>query len=310
MTMKKLLFIILTTICYGNLYAQKKDSSLYIRPNKYLLPIAQKAIRGSYPLEVSYFKTTHIIFPSKIRDFDAGSESVIATIPPTISNVLRVKAGKKDFLEETNMTIMTEDGGYFSFVVHYNENPDVYNINIANNLRMDELSTDSLGIGRGALSTNNIYEINQGEYSEEELKRFASKALKQGKYIRHVGATKSDMAAYLKGIYFQKKVLYLQLTLENSSSVPYDIDFIKVFVRDRNVLKRTAYQEDELKVLISHPEGFSTVNPNSILKKVVGIPFMTLTDGKVMEIEIYEKDGGRHLKFQLDNETITQSKSL
>ncbi len=308
--MKKIVSVILILLLINQIYGQNIDSSLYIKPNKYLLPIAKKAIRGSYPLELSFYKTTHIIFPSKIRDFDAGSESVIATVPPSITNVLRVKAGKKDFNEETNMTILTEDGGYFSFVIHYNENPDVYNINIANNLRIDELSTDSLGIGRGALSTNNIYEINQGEYSEEELRRFAGKALKQGKYIRHVGAKKADMSVFLKGIYFEQKVFYLLTTLENSSSIPYEIDFVKVFIRDKNVLKRTAFQEDELKVLINHPEGFKTVNPNSVLKKVIGIPFITLTDGKIMEVEIYEKDGGRHLKFQLDNETITQSKSI
>jgi hypothetical protein len=39
-------------------------------PNPYLLPISKAAIKGSYPIEVAYQKTTHIIFPARIKDFD------------------------------------------------------------------------------------------------------------------------------------------------------------------------------------------------------------------------------------------------
>jgi len=72
------------------------QSANYLRPieiesHPFIIPIAKASVRGSYPFELSYSKTTHIIFPSKIQDFNAGSDVVIATLPEKLSNVLLVK---------------------------------------------------------------------------------------------------------------------------------------------------------------------------------------------------------------------------
>lgn len=309
--MKKILStLLIISLVYFNSMSQKRDSSLSILPSPYLLPIAKKAIRGSYPIELSFFKTTHIIFPSKIRDFDAGSSDVMAILPNGINNVLRVKSANKGFTEETNMTVLTDDGGYYSFIVNYNDNPEIFNINIANNVAMDQKITDSLGIGRGALNTKNSYLFNPGVINEDDTKKDALKAYKSIKFIRHIGAKKSQLSFTLKGIYYKDKQMFFQVSIENSSSLDYEIDFIKVFVRDQEILKSTAYQEDEIKILYQYPESNTLVESNSTHKRIIAIPFVTLSDGKILEFELYEKDGGRHLKFQLSNDTITQAKSL
>src|SRR3712207_1513661 len=97
--MKLILIICILCIFWVELAAQNfssTDSTTAKKPNKlaskdtiipsnastaslhYLLPISEKAVRMSYPLEASFGKTTHIIFPSRILYVDIGSDGVIA----------------------------------------------------------------------------------------------------------------------------------------------------------------------------------------------------------------------------------------
>ena len=76
-----------------------------------------------YGLEVTYDKTTHIIFPSSVRYVDLGSPNLIAGKADGAENVIRVKATVKNFREETNMSVITESGSFYTFNVKYAEEP-------------------------------------------------------------------------------------------------------------------------------------------------------------------------------------------
>ena len=66
-------------------------------------------------LEVTYDKTVHILFPSAVRYVDLGSPNLIAGKADGAENVIRVKATVRNFRTETNMSVITEDGSYYSF---------------------------------------------------------------------------------------------------------------------------------------------------------------------------------------------------
>ena len=68
-----------------------------------------------HALEVCYEKTTHIIFPSEIVYCDLGNENLVAGLADGAKNVLRVKSAFKSFKQETNLSVITEDGSYYSF---------------------------------------------------------------------------------------------------------------------------------------------------------------------------------------------------
>ena len=52
-------------------------------------------------LEITYDKTVHVIFPSSIKYVDLGSTNLIAGKADAAENVIRVKAAKKHFRDET-----------------------------------------------------------------------------------------------------------------------------------------------------------------------------------------------------------------
>lgn len=66
-------------------------------------------------LEVTYDKTVHIIFPAAVRYVDLGSPNLIAGKADGAENVIRVKATVRDFRAETNMSVITEDGSFYTF---------------------------------------------------------------------------------------------------------------------------------------------------------------------------------------------------
>ena len=66
-------------------------------------------------LEVTYDKTVHVIFPSEVRYVDLGSPDLIAGKADGAENVIRVKATVRNFPNETNMSVITEDGSFYTF---------------------------------------------------------------------------------------------------------------------------------------------------------------------------------------------------
>ena len=81
-----------------------------------------------YGLEVSFDKTTHLIFPSSIRYVDLGSQNLIAGKAEDAENVLRIKAAVADFETETNLSVICEDGSFYAFNVKYAKEPQKLSI--------------------------------------------------------------------------------------------------------------------------------------------------------------------------------------
>ena len=81
-------------------------------------------------IEAGFTKTVHILFPSPVTYIDIGSMDIIAGKADGAENVVRVKAAVRNFAAETNLTVITEDGGFFTFDVYYAENPAVSTVNL------------------------------------------------------------------------------------------------------------------------------------------------------------------------------------
>ena len=81
-------------------------------------------------IEAGFTKTVHILFPSPVTYIDIGSMDIIAGKADGAENVVRVKAAVRNFAAETNLTVITEDGGFFTFDVYYAENPAVSTLNL------------------------------------------------------------------------------------------------------------------------------------------------------------------------------------
>ena len=77
-------------------------------------PLTFNRMIPPYALEVTFSKTVHVIFPAPIRYVDLGSADLLAAKADGTDNVLRVKAALRDFSRESNLSVITEDGSYYT----------------------------------------------------------------------------------------------------------------------------------------------------------------------------------------------------
>ena len=99
MSMKKILLALVLSGCALSVSAQDKPSTgdLYDGLTR---PLTFDRMIPPYALEVTFDKTTHVIFPAAIRYVDLGSADLLAAKADGTENVLRVKAALRDFSRE------------------------------------------------------------------------------------------------------------------------------------------------------------------------------------------------------------------
>lgn len=314
MKMNKLIYLLFFPFCINLSFAQKApdvsnpvlQKAVYDNQNKYVLPIDKVSVKGSYPLGVSDIKTIHIVFPSEIKEVDAGTSSVIIEITQAFNNVLRVKSGVNKEFDETTLTVLTADGGLYSFLVNYDKYPEILNINIGNNLSSDVLASKDLGINY-FLKTN--YLLPTYNQSAQDILYYSEKTFKEKGFIKNVGVQNLMISSFLKGVYYHNGITYFKMEFINDSEIDYTIDFVKLYIKDKDVLKKMTSQEEELKLIEQYPSD-KVLKAKSSYIFSFATPFITLSEDKKVDIEVYEKNGGRHLRFPVDSKIIAKSKSL
>lgn len=266
-------------------------------------PITFDRMIPPYALEVTFYKTVHIIFPSAIKYVDLGSADIIAGKADGSENVLRVKAALRDFSRETNLAVITEDGSYYTYNVKYADEPAKLNIEMK----------DFLHDGEAVNRPNNSQEVYLKELGSESplLVRLIMKSIHKDdkRLVKHIGCKRFGIQSVLKGIYTHNGLLYFHTELKNSTNVPFTVDFVSFKVVDRKVAKRTAIQEQVIVPLRAY-NYVTEVGGKSRERTVFTLPKFTLPDDKQLVVEINEQNGGRHQQFVVTNAELVRARVI
>lgn len=256
-----------------------------------------------YALEVTFNKTVHVIFPSVIRYVDLGSADLLAAKADGTENVLRVKAALRDFSRESNLSVITEDGNYYTFNVKYADEP----------VKLSVEMTDFLHNGEAVNRPNNALQIYMQELGQESpllVKLIMQSIYKNNdREIKHIGSKRFGIQHTLKGIYTHNGLLYFHLQLKNSSNVPFNVDFITFKIVDKKVAKRTAIQEQVIWPLRAH-NNLMLVGGKRTERMIFALPKFTIPDDKMLVVELNEQEGGRHQRFTVDNADLVRAKVI
>ena len=233
-------------------------------------------------LQIGFSKTTSIIFPYTIKSIDKGSAEVLVQKAKGVENILLVKAAKQHFFQ-TNLTVVTSDGKLYVFVLNYDDSCPDLNFKAENAVAA---SRDVLF----SLENENQKRTEQCAWSAYSKKKKIS-GLKKSKY---------QIRLEVNGIFIQQNVLYLRVVFENKSKINYDIDQFRFFIRDKRKSKRTASQEIELEPLYATSSS-SVIPYKSEIIKVYALEKFTIPENKYLTIQMIEKNGGRHLEVDINN---------
>jgi conjugative transposon TraN protein len=259
----------------------------------------QQAKLEPFRMQVTYSKTSHVIFPSSIRYVDLGSELLVANKAEPVGNVLRVKAAVRDFEEETNFSVITEDGKFYSFDVFYSPYPEILSYDLVKRQQ---------GIER-QYSTDVLFEDLKGSSSSLTELIMGNLYRKARKTVKHIASKSFGIQLSVRALHVNDNKFYFTLQIDNSSNVAYEIEMMNFKIVDKKNLKRTVIQDKLLEPIRVYSPTVTATHHSQVIG-VYLLEQFTLLEDQVLEIEVLERNGGRHQKIQLENRELIDAKLI
>ncbi len=259
-------------------------------------------------IEVGFTKTVHILFPAPVTYIDIGSMAIIAGKADGAENVVRVKAAVRDFAEETNLTVITEDGGFYTFDARYAENPSSSTIEIAaaeSPAAQPASASEPARADEGRVLLREV-----GRERPATVKRVLSDIYRQNRVdIKGIHTRKYGVEVEVRGIYVHNDVIYLHVQIANNTNISFEVDYRRFVVADRKAAKRTAQQQRIIEPLRVCNDP-SIVRGHQRQRIVFALPKLTLEEDKMLLLEIAEKDGARHQYLEISSKELLGAKAL
>ena len=265
-------------------------------------------------IEAGFTKTVHILFPSPVTYIDIGSMDIIAGKADGAENVVRVKAAVRNFAAETNLTVITEDGGFFTFDVHYAENPAVSTLNLTVQEPQPESMKKPAAAGypqpTAPASEGRVLLREVGREKPATIKRMLSDIYRQNRTdVKGIRTKKYGIEVEVLGIYVSNDVIYIHTCMYNDTNISFEVDARQFIVADKKLAKRTAQQQTPLEILRVCNDP-AVVRGHQRQRTVFALPKLTIADDKVLLLEIIEKNGARHQTTEIPSREISNAKVL
>lgn len=283
--MKKIVFISLLLLAIA--------TTTFSQPGINNLPASTNIIH--YKLTVGYSTTTILIFPAPVKQADRGYKDLIAQKQPGMENVLKIKAARKDFIP-TNLHVFTGDGRIYAFDVSYSPDPPQTTYDLS--------KLDSVGKQDGPPE---IIEFSKKGLDNEQLAKSVEK-VRQAKSVFSSSTRKYRMKLQLQTIYLSGNILLFGFEIANRSNLPYNIDFTRLYIRDKQKVKRSSLQQRDIIPL--YKDTATSIAGNAAVKWVVAVPKFTIPDHRQLVLEVYEKNGGRYVTLEVTNRQLFKAKTL
>ncbi|GAB3921436.1 DUF4138 domain-containing protein [Mucilaginibacter myungsuensis] len=235
---------------------------------------------------ISQDKATALFFPGLVKVL--GSQSSKYVITDKGNGVLTIKAVAANF---KTVTLSIQD----------QSTKKVYSIPV-----VYSYGRAGRRIGYGTTLVRTLVN-NRPENTEEAI----AQQLALGKRADVATHEKSGgIKAWINKVSLAGNRVYLRLDLRNRSNLPYGIDFVRFYIRDRKTVDRMATHEQEIVPLYSTLRSRTAVTKDHEVAKVFAFKRFSLSDDEALFIEVYERSGNRHLYLQIRQDDLDDIKVL
>lgn len=265
-------------------------------------------------IEAGFAKTVHILFPSPVTYIDIGSTDIIAGKAARAENVVRVKAAVRNFAAETNLTVITEDGGFFTFDVRYAENPALSTVDLTAQKpqphEAEEPSASGVPQPAATAPEGRVLLREVGREKPAKVKWLLSDIYRQNRTdAKGIRTKKYGIEVEVKGIYVHNDVIYIHTCISNSTNISFEVDTRRFVVEDRRQARRTAQQRTALEILRVCNDP-AVVRGHQRQRTVFALPKLTIPGDKVLRLEIIERDGARHQSVEISAKALLDAELL
>ena len=281
--MKKQLFLLLI-VFFG--------ISNTINSQNHLVPLKQLDT-----IKVSDIKTTHLIFDQQIEYLDVGSPFFVAD---TTKQMVKLKHIGQELVDGrtqlSNLTVITKDGGYYSFILGYQRLLQHLTYKIKRTEEFADAVQDK---------------IQKEEDAAKALEALCNKLDKNFNNKIHLKNGKSgDIRVRVTGIFYVNEKIGLRIELKNESTIDFDIDHILF----RTKLKKRFAKDYLYQERVIHPSGICSDNFEIAGQGQQNITLIfdkfMLNKKEKLSIDIFETNGGRSATMIIPREELLNPKVL
>jgi conjugative transposon TraN protein len=253
-------------------------------------------ISNSDTLFVSDIKTTHLLFEENVKYIDIGSPYFIAD---TLQKMIRIKHTGKGLTDikslETNLTIISEKGNYYSMFLGFNRfSPDLnYEVKPSEQIIPSYKEAERNKVEK----TNNITSVCGVIQNLDSNVRIKSRS-------------ENNLEIKVSGIYYVDEKIALKLVLTNASGVDFDID--QILFRAKLNKKFSAdyiYQERIIPPLSHCNTGFE-IKGNSNQVMIFLFDKFMINNNEKFYIDVFEQNGGRSATVNIPRKKLSQPKII
>lgn len=229
---------------------------------------------------ISTMSTTHIRFSSELKYVDLSNKVLSARIVEGSKDIVAVKA-KEAFEFTTTMSCLEADGRLYTFIVAYDERPDVLIVDMRRfpvrpgmNPRVKDLIRPEMAnLGRRIPDMTEVLDTLERE-------------------IYHIGDVAYDIKILCENVIIKDDVTYIVLSIENGSTVSYSMSSPRFVIESKRKTKRGLVYEKQL--FPKQTSGESVTTPGTVSWMVFSFDKVTLVKGQVFRMYLYEDGGPRN----------------
>jgi hypothetical protein len=104
--------------------------------------------------------------------------------------------------------------------------------------------------------------------------------------------------------------IFFRLDVHNKSNLPYTIDFIRFYVRDLKTVARMATHEQEIVPVYKTLKRRITISNKKTIAQVFGFKRFALSDEQAVNVEIYERNGNRHIYLKIKQKNFNNANPI
>ncbi|WP_430427057.1 DUF4138 domain-containing protein [Maribacter litoralis] len=238
-------------------------------------------------------KNVALFFPEPIRQGITGSDNFIFTYnrdKEQYFGLLQATPGK-----ESNLLVINRNGAIFSYIVRYKEQLSKLNYFI----------TASSSIGNEKPSSNLPIvgkEVNSVSKSDYYL-RACNYLVQRKQSFKNLQKRYEDIELSIKNIVFDKEELYFVLQIKNTSTLDFDLNFLKISIQTKQKGKKKSLQRIYQKPLFIHNRP-TKIAENETVRMVYVLPKFSLSNDRSVVIELKENNGERNLELKASHKYI------
>ena len=248
--------------------------------------------------DLFFCKVTQLIFPADIVKFRTGctSDDAVSQSDVYIQPI--------DVLPESNLNVITSDGRYYAFDVFYDDAATTVNYIIEPSMAFFQETASAV------TAEPEPAVVPVPDAASETPAHIWQQVRSMPDYIRVNNVARLQKLVFvLGGVYADAEHVYFRFSLENSSNVPFDVDYIAFSIGAKKS-KKTSTQERVLLYPVDTDKQIHRVDVKSRCEVIYRFEKFTIGKDKVLLAEVLEAGGDRNIVLPVQEHFIIDARHL